>query len=169
MLVGFVALVFHISNADSYLSDDPRVCINCHLMTPHYVTWMHSSHREWATCNDCHVPHENMVRQYMFKARDGLRHATVFTLRNEPHVIMLNEAAKTVVQNNCLRCHIDQVHPVSATNVTGENYKFGEGKLCWECHRLVPHGRTLSESSTPNAIIPPLEPALPDWMKGEND
>jgi cytochrome c nitrite reductase small subunit len=167
LLVGFALLAFHVSNADSYLSDDPRACINCHIMAPHFVTWTHSSHREWATCNDCHVPHENVVRQYYFKAKDGLRHAAVFTMRNEPHVIMLNEDAKTVIQNNCLRCHIDQVHPVSITNVTGDNYKLGEGKLCWDCHRLVPHGRTLSESSTPNAIIPPLKPVLPEWLKSE--
>ncbi|MFP4527487.1 MAG: cytochrome c nitrite reductase small subunit [Candidatus Kapaibacterium sp.] len=169
MLVGFAALAFHISNASSYLSDDPRVCINCHIMAPHYVTWMHSSHREWATCNDCHVPQENFVRKYYFKAKDGMRHATVFTLRNEPHVIMLNEAAKTVVQNNCLRCHIQQMGPVSAANVSGKNYMTGQGKLCWDCHRLTPHGRTLSETSTPNAIIPPLKPVVPGWLEDDQN
>jgi hypothetical protein len=38
---------------------------------PQYVTWFHSRHREVATCNDCHVPHDNIVRHYAFKASDG--------------------------------------------------------------------------------------------------
>lgn len=155
IVVGFVGLIIYISNASSYLSDDPETCINCHIMIPQYDTWQHSSHREHTNCNDCHVPHENIVRKYFFKANDGLRHATIFTLRTEPDVIFIKEAGKTVVQNNCLRCHIDQVHPVSITNVTGENYKLGEGKLCWECHVTTPHGEVRNEASTPISHYPP--------------
>ena len=39
----------------SYLSSEPEVCINCHTMNTHYSTWQHSSHREEATCVDCHM------------------------------------------------------------------------------------------------------------------
>ena len=146
--VGFTLLNFYISNASSYLTDDPKACINCHIMNAEYSTWQHSSHREHATCNDCHVPHNNIVRQYYFKASDGIRHAFMFTLNLEPEVIQIKEAGKTVVQENCLRCHINHVNPVSIANVTGENYKYGIGKLCWDCHRNVPHGRIHSRSAT---------------------
>lgn len=64
----------------SYVSDDPATCVNCHIMRPEYVTWHHSPHREHATCNDCHVPHDNVFRKYYFKGADGMRHATIFTL-----------------------------------------------------------------------------------------
>ncbi|MXV38002.1 hypothetical protein GO491_04825 [Flavobacteriaceae bacterium Ap0902] len=73
---------------------------------------MHSSHREWASCNDFHVPHDNVVNQYYFKAKDGLFHATIFTLRAEPDVMFMREASEEVVQNNCLRCHVQQVTQV---------------------------------------------------------
>lgn len=73
----------------SYLSDDPQACVNCHVMTPVYNSWMHSSHREWTSCNDCHVPHDNILNTYYFKAKDGLYHASVFTLRAEPEVIKM--------------------------------------------------------------------------------
>ena len=164
-IFGFLLVIVVISNAGSYLSDEPKTCVNCHIMSPHYATWFHSSHREWANCNDCHVPHENFIRKYFFKASDGSRHATIFTLRLEPQVIMINEAGKEVVQNNCLRCHIERVNPVSATNVNGRNYKHGEGMLCWECHREVPHGRVLSEASTPYSTVLKSYSVVPGWLK----
>ena len=84
--------VFHISRAASYLSDAPETCMNCHVMATQYVTWQHSSHAGVATCNDCHVPHTSLARTYGFKAKDGLWHATVFTMRWEPQVIRLSAA-----------------------------------------------------------------------------
>ncbi|NLB93910.1 MAG: cytochrome c nitrite reductase small subunit, partial [Bacteroidales bacterium] len=81
ILIGLTLLTIYMSKAHSYLSDKPETCINCHIMAPQYATWGHSSHREWTNCNDCHVPHNNIFNTYYFKAMDGLRHATVFTLR----------------------------------------------------------------------------------------
>lgn len=81
VMVGIILLLFRASNAHSYLSDKPETCINCHVMFSEYASWSHSSHRERATCNDCHVPQDNFVRTYLFKAMDGLRHASVFTAR----------------------------------------------------------------------------------------
>lgn len=45
VFIGGGFAVFKISNAASYMSDDPKACINCHVMTTQYVTWNHSSHR----------------------------------------------------------------------------------------------------------------------------
>ncbi|OGU10851.1 MAG: cytochrome c nitrite reductase small subunit [Ignavibacteria bacterium GWB2_35_12] len=151
---GLLLQIFYVSNALSYLSDEPEACVNCHVMSSHFATWEHSSHRRVTTCNDCHVPHDNIIREYYFHAMDGLRHSTIFTLRAEPQVLLIKEAGKAAVQQNCLRCHINQVNPVSAANVNGENYKLGYGKPCWECHREVPHGRYNSQASTPYARVP---------------
>ena len=56
VFTGLGIFSFHISNASSYLGDKLETCVNCHIMAPQYATWSHSSHREWAHCNDCHVP-----------------------------------------------------------------------------------------------------------------
>ncbi len=157
VLAGLLVLIIQISNAVSYMSDSPEACINCHVMTTQYATWQHSSHRQVAVCNDCHVPHDNIARKYYFKANDGLRHAFMFTFKLDPQVIQMHEAGQTVVQENCLRCHSDVVEPVSCGEISFEKYQAGEGKLCWECHREVPHGRTKSQSSTPYAIIPDIK------------
>jgi cytochrome c nitrite reductase small subunit len=164
VLAGFLILVVYLSNAVSYLSDEPETCINCHLMIPQYSTWFNSSHRERATCNDCHVPHDNVFRKYLFKGMDGTRHATYFTLRWEPQVIKIKEAGIGVVQENCIRCHSDMLHEVSASKVTGESYKTENDMLCWNCHREVPHGRIHSQSSTPYSTAPQLTKPFPEWF-----
>ncbi len=156
--LGLFAIV--ISEAASYMSDDPNACINCHIMIPQYATWRKSSHGRFTTCNDCHVPHDNELRKIWFKANDGLRHATIFTLRTEPQVIQAIPASMKVIQENCIRCHGPQVHQA----VTPINSEFE--RSCIDCHREVPHGRIHSLSSTPNAAVPPLRNVIPDWMKG---
>jgi cytochrome c nitrite reductase small subunit len=153
MTAGMGLLVFHISRAASYLSDSPETCMNCHVMTTQYVTWQHSSHAGVATCNDCHVPHTSLPAQYGFKAKDGLWHATVFTMRWEPQVIRLSVGAIPVVENNCRRCHAAVVAEVAPAVHQSGNLR------CWDCHRETPHGSVRSLSATPGVFQPQLPPA----------
>jgi len=164
IIVGLGLLIIHISNASSYLSDAPETCINCHVMYPQYATWAHSSHREVASCNDCHVPQDNFFRTYAFKAMDGMRHASIFTMRWEPQVIRIKQAGVNVVQENCIRCHENMVDMVSIVEVTGRNHKEGQGKRCWDCHREVPHGTVRSLSATPHSLVPRLPSVMPEWL-----
>ncbi|MBW8330420.1 MAG: cytochrome c nitrite reductase small subunit [Prolixibacteraceae bacterium] len=169
MMVGIFAGLFffliYISKAHSYLSDDSETCVNCHIMAPQYATWSHGSHREHANCNDCHVPHNNVFNKYFFKAKDGMRHASMFALRLEPQVIFIHEAGQGVVHQNCIRCHSELLlDPKLVSSV--ENQKVhATDRVCWECHREVPHGRVNSLSSTPNAKVPLPESPVPAWLK----
>jgi len=165
VLIGLGLLIFRVSNASSYLSDNPNACINCHVMTPQFATWQRSSHARVATCNDCHVPYDNFFRTYAFKASDGARHAFMFTFRLEPQVIRIKEAGINVVQENCIRCHYNFTNETSLVSVTGESVKHGEGKFCWDCHRETPHGRVNSLSSFPFARVPQHTPVMPEWME----
>jgi cytochrome c nitrite reductase small subunit len=149
---GAALLAIHVSRAPSYLSDAPETCTNCHVMTTQYVTWQHSSHARSATCNDCHVPHDTIWSHYFFKAKDGLRHAAIFTLRREPQVIRLSEGAVPVVEENCRRCH-------GATIEEAALAQHARGDLrCWECHRETPHGSVRSLSAVPGVFQPRLAP-----------
>ena len=159
---------FYVSNAISYLSDDPKTCINCHVMRSEFATWQHSSHREVAVCNDCHVPHNNVFNKYWFKAKDGFRHATMFTFRMEPQVIRMHEAGQAVVQENCKGCHQNVNQNVSTRNVSLEDKMHDNGKLCWDCHREVPHGRVRGLSSTPNARVPLPGSSIPEFIRNLN-
>lgn len=161
---GLFIFVFHISRAPSYLSDKPETCVNCHIMTPQYATWFHSSHREHAHCNDCHVPHNNVLNKYYFKAKDGLRHATIFTLRREPQVIFIKEEGEKAVHENCIRCHSNLITDSKLLMKTTDFHHYRTERKCTECHREVPHGRVNSLSSTPNARVPLPPSPVPKWL-----
>ena len=164
LICGLGLYILKLSNAPSYLSDKPETCVNCHIMAPQYTTWNHSAHREVSTCNDCHVPHNNIFNKYFFKAKDGLRHATIFTLRKEPQVIFIREEGKQVVQDNCIRCHVDKITDSKMLALTNELHHSRTERKCWECHRETPHGRVNSLSSVPNARIPVLQSPVPEWV-----
>ncbi|HEX2536171.1 MAG TPA: cytochrome c nitrite reductase small subunit [Chitinophagaceae bacterium] len=169
--IGLGLYALRLSNAASYLSDDPQACVNCHLMTPQYLTWTHSSHREVAHCNDCHVPHNNVFNKYFFKAKDGLYHASIFTLRAEPQVIQAKSASIEVIHNNCIRCHQDQVTDARLTGMVANHHTNRTERLCWDCHREVPHGRVKGLSSVglqlePIRIYTPEnQKIVPEWLR----
>lgn len=165
ILAGLGAYIIYMSKAYAYLSDDPAACINCHIMTPYYATWNHSSHREVATCNDCHVPHDNIFRKYAFKGVDGLYHSAVFTLKAEPQVIRPRDASYTVIMENCIRCHTQlNTEFVNTGMMAYSDVMEGKGKACWDCHSEVPHGKVSNLSATPNAIVPLPESPIPSWL-----
>jgi cytochrome c nitrite reductase small subunit len=151
-VVGLALLALQVSNAKSYLSNAPEACINCHVMVPYFASWERSSHRRVASCNDCHIPHDNPLRTLFFKAQDGLRHATIFTLQRQGQVLQLNPGAVPVVRQNCVRCHEQQIMMTSMGVSTAD-------RRCWECHRETPHGLTQSLSSTPHVRRPILPSA----------
>lgn len=166
VIFGLGGYTIYMSRAYSYLSDDPAACINCHIMTPYYQSWDHSSHAQWATCNDCHVPHNNIFNKYFFKAKDGLYHAAVFTLKAEPQVIRPRDASYEVIMDNCIRCHTQLNQAFVKTGmISYADTKHGEGKACWDCHTEVPHGKISNLSSSPNAIVPLPESPVPDWLR----
>lgn len=164
IIIGLVLFLFYVSKAHSYLSDNPETCTNCHLMSPQYATWTHSSHREVAHCNDCHVPHNNFVNKYYFKAKDGLRHATIFTMRREPQVIFIREEGAEVVHQNCVRCHSKLLNDSKLVASVNAHSAHMTDRKCWECHRETPHGRVNSLSSVPNARVPLPESPVPAWI-----
>ena len=165
VFLGLIILTIYFSRAHSYFSDNPETCTNCHIMAPQYATWNHSSHREVAHCNDCHVPHNNFLNKYYFKAKDGLRHATIFTLRREPQVIFILEEGAEVVQQNCIRCHADLLVDPKLKGTVAHHTTKRTGRKCWECHREVPHGRVNSLSSVPDARVPLPQNPVPQWLK----
>lgn len=165
VLSGLFIFLVYISKAPSYLSDKPETCVNCHIMASEFASWEHSAHREVTNCNSCHVPHDNIFRTYYFKAQDGLRHATIFTMRAEPQVIKIKEAGQKVVQENCIRCHSHLVTDHKTLAYTDQYHSFRKERQCWDCHTTVPHGRVTSLSSSPNARVPLPTSPVPGWLK----
>ena len=166
VIVGGGALFLYMLRAHTYLTDDPAACVNCHIMGPYYATWFHSSHSRNATCNDCHVPHENAVKKWVFKGMDGMRHVAVFLTHGEKDVVRANGESSEVIMNNCIRCHTQlNTEFVSTGRIDYMMSQVGEGKACWDCHRDVPHGGSNSAASTSDALVPYPDSPTPKWLR----
>lgn len=140
------------SKALSYLSSDPKACINCHVMHAQYNTWKHSSHAEHATCVDCHLPHDNMVSKYISKSRDGWNHSVAFTLNNYEPAITISDDGARRVQQNCISCHSMASKTMRQNAAHYEFVKDPEvetGRRCWDCHQSGPHGKVRAINTTP--------------------
>ncbi len=133
---GIASFTFDYAQGLSYLSDDPKACINCHVMQQQYDGWMHGSHHANATCNDCHVPHDSLISKYYVKTEHGYRHSKGFTLNDFHEPIRITPASLEVVQGNCVRCHHDMVGGIGAAHVPSGQAESG----CVHCHAGVGHG-----------------------------
>ena len=166
---GIRRIVFLSSTYATYIvGDDPAACVNCHIMTPYYATWAHSSHGRDATCNDCHVPHSSIAAKYLFKGMDGMKHVAYFVTRSERQAIMAEEASSEVIMDNCIRCHTElNTRDVRTGKIGYMQAKCGEGMACWDCHRDVAHGGMNTLSRTPNAETQvPIPPSpVPQWLQ----
>jgi len=166
VLIGGVGLFMYLLRAHTYLGDSPSACMNCHIMAPYYATWMHSSHGRDATCNDCHVPHQNAVSKWGFKGLDGMKHVFAFVTNSEKDVIRAHQSSSGVIMENCIRCHTQlNTEFVKTGEINYMMAQAGEGKACWDCHRDVPHGRGNALASTPNALVPYPESPVPEWLQ----
>lgn len=128
--LGVGLATFHYAEGTSYLSNDPRACINCHIMQDQYDSWQKSSHHTAATCVDCHLPH-GFFAKYWAKAMNGWHHSKAFTLQDFPQPIRITETNAAALQANCLHCHQDLVH--AQIGDTG-------APRCVHCHADVGHG-----------------------------
>ncbi|MCC6427629.1 MAG: cytochrome c nitrite reductase small subunit [Phycisphaerales bacterium] len=132
------------AEATSYLSNDPKACINCHIMNEQYNGWAGSTHSTRATCNDCHVPHDSLVSKYYVKAEHGYRHSKRFTFQNFHEPIQITEHSREVVIQNCIRCHDSMTHDIRQFARAGQPGSAGisGGVDCIHCHASVAHGPT---------------------------
>ena len=169
VVVGLLALFMYLLRMHTYIiGDDPAACINCHIMSPYYATWSHSSHGRDATCNDCHVSNGNLLAHYGFKGLDGMKHVAYFVTHSEHQAIQAETMSDEVIMDNCIRCHkqLNQEF-VKTGRIDYMEAKRGEGHACWDCHRNVPHGGKNSLSATPNAeyVEPIPSSPVPAWLQ----
>ncbi|BCR05303.1 c-type cytochrome [Desulfuromonas versatilis] len=153
-VIGTAAFLVNESRMLSYLSSDPKVCINCHTMNTHYATWQHSSHREEATCVDCHLPRDSFLNKMIAKSRDGFNHSLAMTLGSYGSNLRVTDDAARRIQDNCISCHQEAVSQMLANS---ELYQHGDadvqmGRRCWDCHREVPHGTTRNLTTAHNNL-----------------
>ena len=134
VLAGVGGYTFYYAQGASYLSSSPSACVNCHIMRDQYDSWQKSSHRSFATCNDCHVPHD-FVGKWVTKASNGYHHSEAFTFQDFHEPIQIEPRNATVLNANCLYCHREFVREITAHRVIKD-----EELYCVRCHDNVGHG-----------------------------
>lgn len=132
--LGLGLFTFTYAEGASYLSTDPRACVNCHIMRPQYDGWQKASHHTTASCVDCHLPASGLSK-WVAKAVNGFNHSKAFTLQDFPEPIRITPRNAAILQENCLRCHGDLVHELVAGATTDRR-----AIQCTHCHATVGHG-----------------------------
>lgn len=132
---GLGAFTFSYAQGQSYLTNDPAACANCHVMGNHYSAWLKSSHHASATCNDCHTPRAPAGKYYT-KARNGFLHSLYFTLGGYPDPIRITTASRRVTEGACRSCHAEIV---AAIDGGASHVDAGPANSCIRCHATVGH------------------------------
>lgn len=135
-LIGLGSYTMYYGEGLSYLSKDPRSCVNCHIMQSQYDSWQKASHHTAATCVQCQLPHD-FVNKYISKAVNGYHHSKAFTLQNFHEPIMITEKNSIILQNNCIDCHRGITE-----NLTHGSTATPDAIKCVKCHKAVGHGET---------------------------
>lgn len=143
VFLGSVAYTLDYAEATSYLSNDPKTCINCHIMRDFYDGWEKGPHHARAVCNDCHVP-QDPIGKYWTKAVHGYRHSKGFTFDDFHEPIRAKPDSLAVVHANCVRCHAELVSEIGPQGVIGSAHAHEDagGISCIHCHASVGHGPT---------------------------
>lgn len=145
IFVGAGGFTFYKAKGYAYLSDDPKVCVGCHIMRPQYDDWSHGSHKAFAVCNECHLPHTNVAAKLYIKAMNGWNHGKAFTLQNFPEPIRIKPTNSVVLEENCIRCHAPVVENIISHGTLGVPTDPVQGADlygCVRCHQAVGHGPT---------------------------
>jgi cytochrome c nitrite reductase small subunit len=134
LFAGLGTYTFTYAHGLSYFSNDPRACMNCHIMREQFDGWQKSPHHAVASCNDCHTP-KGFVPKYLSKAENGFWHSKGFTLQDFHEPIMIRAKNVAVLQQNCVACHEQIVDGINTH--PGHPLKMLD---CLHCHREVGHG-----------------------------
>jgi cytochrome c nitrite reductase small subunit len=156
---GLGAFTFGYAKGASYLSTDPAVCANCHIMSEHFTAWQRSSHRAAAGCADCHMPHD-LVGKYLAKASNGFWHSLAFTTGAFPDPLQIKPHNRAVTEGACRECHGDIVAAIdpsggrprlelrsgvggapasSRPQIHDGSLAAGDRDSCIRCHTYVGH------------------------------
>lgn len=133
LATGLGAFTFLYARGYSYLSNDPGACANCHIMREHFDAWNKSSHKNVATCNDCHTPHD-LVGKYTVKAKNGFWHSFYFTTGRYPDPLRITEGNRGVTADACRYCHTQIVAAIEHPDASDR-----ERSNCVRCHEYVGH------------------------------
>jgi len=122
---GMGSYTFFYAQGLSYLTND-------HVMQEYYDAWEKSSHHGAAVCNDCHTPH-NRILKYVTKAENGYHHSLAFTMRRFHEPIQIKARNRAITEQTCRYCHQETVQQIDRSCDANSECS------CIRCHNSVGH------------------------------
>jgi cytochrome c nitrite reductase small subunit len=136
LTVGIGVYTFIYAKGGSYLTNDPQACANCHVMEDHFRSWVKSSHRSVAACNDCHTP-PGFIGKYATKASNGFWHSFAFTTGDFPDPLRIKPHNLEIAEEACRKCHSEITSEIEHG---GQNLSADKVEIsCIRCHNTVGH------------------------------
>ena len=135
LTAGTLLFTFVYAEGASYISNDSKVCANCHIMQQHYDSWLKSSHHAVAQCNDCHSDPASVYTKLKGKAINGFLHSYAFTTGDFHEPIQMTNWNREQMEKACRDCHSEMVHQIDLPSLA----QAGEALMCTQCHRNVGH------------------------------
>ncbi len=132
MLIGMVVAVAGMVFAGTgyVMAESPEFCGSCHSMEQAFSTWETSNHKH-LDCTDCHLPQGNLAIKLVTKTQTGMNDVYHEVLRDYPATMSVSSKGKSIVEENCLRCHQSTVENTAMA---------AGGQDCTKCHRGLVHG-----------------------------
>ncbi len=112
-------------------TNERAFCASCHAMLPAAVSNKTSIHADLA-CNDCHLPHDNVVNYLFTKAKLGATDVYLNLVGDFEYPIMATDEMEAIVMDNCIRCHAMTNMNVAVVGIKDS---------CVSCHRNITHQR----------------------------
>lgn len=156
-IIGFL-MVLPVHYALDETSGD-KFCVVCHEMDPMVIAYnddVHSGKGKTgvkAKCVDCHIPHDNLAKYVLVKAKNGLVEGYIHFF-GEPDKIdwkaNLKNREHYVFDNGCTSCHANILEN-KLTSPTAQRMHAHYAKLkgtdkeikCASCHISAGHGEGL--------------------------
>lgn len=130
MLISFCILVLLGYHNHTQAEQDPKFCLNCHVMRDTYISWQQSSHSK-VDCLKCHK--DVSIAGYLYKQFMG--------------VDQLNQVKVTIDDSTCQKCHTDARVVTPPTDlIVPHNLHMQMGLSCTQCHQTVTHGKIINSS-----------------------
>ncbi|MGG7049028.1 MULTISPECIES: cytochrome c3 family protein [unclassified Campylobacter] len=153
-IIGFL-VVLPVHYALDKTSGD-KFCVVCHEMDPMVMSYQHDVHSgkgatgTKAKCVDCHIPHDNLAKYVLTKAKNGIVEGYIHFF-GDPNSIDWHKNRKNkesyVFDNGCMSCHTD-ILTTTASSQQAKKMHAHYTKLlntdkeikCVSCHTTTGHG-----------------------------
>ena len=133
-------------------TDSAKFCGSCHVMEPFVASFqieLHGGNNQVgfsAKCNDCHLPHDNVLNYLFVKAITGANDVWVNTFRDTSKIDWIQkmkDPGRYVYDSGCMTCHVNlQAKSLSNPRAFLPHRAYfarTAAKTCADCHSDVGH------------------------------